>query len=95
MQRLNLITNRISFLTRLICASVALMSLCLPATATAQSKGIYDKKLAPASKFDLSHWYITLPVDLNRDGKAELIFTADGKINAPNGQNDAPVLRVL
>ena len=41
------------------------------AMANAQSKGVKDKALAPASKFDLSHWNITLPVDQNGDGKVD------------------------
>ena len=39
--------------------------------ASAQSKASKDKSLAPASKFDLTHWKITLPVDLNKDGKVD------------------------
>jgi len=45
--------------------------------AQAQSKGIKDKALAPASKFDLTHWNITLPVDQNRDGKVDSISVKD------------------
>jgi hypothetical protein len=45
--------------------------------AAAQSKGIKDKALAPASKFDLSHWNITLPADLNKDGKVDSISVKD------------------
>lgn len=71
MQKLNGIKNRISFLGSLVCASVVLVSL--SASVTAQNKGIYNRDLAPASKFDLSHWNITLPIDLNRDGKGDSI----------------------
>ena len=45
--------------------------------AFAQSKGLKDKALAPASTFDLSHWNITLPVDHNRDGKVDTVNVKD------------------
>lgn len=32
-----------------------------------------DKKKYPAEKFDLSHWNITLPIDVNRDSKPDSI----------------------
>jgi len=48
-------------------------------TASAQSKGVKDKALAPASKFDLSHWKITLPADLNKDGKVDEVSVKDLK----------------
>lgn len=48
-------------------------------SAAAQNKGIKDKALAPASKFDLSHWNITLPADFNRDGKVDSISVKDLK----------------
>ena len=47
------------------------------ASSAAQSKGIKDRALAPASQFDLSHWNITLPVDQNRDGKVDSIKVKD------------------
>ena len=47
--------------------------------ASAQSKGVKDKKLAPASKFDLSHWNITLPIDFNKDGKVDSVTVKDLK----------------
>ncbi|MBR9913166.1 MAG: polysaccharide lyase family 7 protein [Gammaproteobacteria bacterium] len=31
----------------------------------------------PASKFDLSHWYLDVPVDLNQDGRADTISAAE------------------
>lgn len=71
MQKLERIRNRISFLTNLVCASVVWVSL--SASAAAQNKDINSHDLAPASKFDLSHWNITLPIDLNRDGKVDSI----------------------
>ena len=39
--------------------------------ASAQRKGVFDKDIAPSTKFDLSHWNITLPVDLDKDGKPD------------------------
>ena len=77
MKRLDYLTNRIAFLARLVCASVVLVSLSVPATA--QNKGIKDRKLAPASKFDLSHWNITLPIDLNKDGKGDSVSVKEIK----------------
>lgn len=41
--------------------------------AAAQSEGLKAKHQRPASQFDLSHWKITLPVDRNKDGKADEI----------------------
>jgi len=38
-----------------------------------------DRPKAPASEYDLSHWNITLPVDLNRDGKVDSISVKDIK----------------
>ena len=32
-----------------------------------------DKSPVPADKFDLSHWNITVPLDKNKDGKADVI----------------------
>jgi len=52
-------------------------------SAAAQNKGIKDKALAPASKFDLSHWNITLPADFNRDGKVDSISVKDLKKAIP------------
>ncbi|MGJ8562535.1 MAG: polysaccharide lyase family 7 protein [Alphaproteobacteria bacterium] len=60
--------TRISFA---ILTGLAVSSHSLPASA--QSKAIMDKDLAPASEFDLSHWNITLPVDQNGDGKVDSI----------------------
>lgn len=71
MQKFDRIRDRFFFLTSLVCTSVVLVSL--SATATAQSKGVYKRDLAPASKFDLSHWNITLPIDINKDGKGDSI----------------------
>lgn len=56
---------------------LAASSLGYPASSAAQSKGIKDKALAPASKFDLRYWNITLPVDQNRDGKVDSIKVKD------------------
>lgn len=39
-------------------------------TLTASAK---DKSSVPADSFDLSHWNITVPVDKNNDGKADII----------------------
>ena len=54
-------------------ALVTLMSLAICGAAPAQSKPLKDKDLAPASQFDLSHWNITLPVDLDKDGKVDSV----------------------
>jgi len=51
--------------------SLAVMSMVMPASA--KNNGVQNKALAPASKFDLSHWKLTLPVDLNKDGKVDNI----------------------
>lgn len=50
-----------------------LISTALPTITLAQSNGIKNRALAPASVFDLSHWNITLPIDLNKDGKGDSI----------------------
>ena len=66
--------NKIIFLKpKVITVFLGLIIMSLAVTAAAQSKGIKNRALAPASKFDLSHWNITLPVDLNRDGKVDSI----------------------
>jgi len=49
------------------------LSLSIAHTSTAQSKGIKNKALAPASVFDLSQWNITLPVDGNKDDKVDSV----------------------
>jgi len=58
-------------------SAAALLGLCAAfasVNAVAQSKPIKNnKKLAPASKFDMSHWNITLPVDQNGDGKVDSV----------------------
>lgn len=45
--------------------------------ASAQSKPLKDKALAPASHFDLSHWNITLPVDQDGNGKVDSVSVKD------------------
>ncbi|MBL4854337.1 MAG: polysaccharide lyase family 7 protein [Robiginitomaculum sp.] len=66
--------NQYTVLTRIASAwLLGLISTSYAATAFAQNKGVMDRSLAPASKFDLSHWNITLPVDLNKDGKVDSI----------------------
>jgi len=44
------------------------IALCLPFTSLAK-----DKAPVPASKFDLSHWNITIPLDKDKDKKADII----------------------
>lgn len=39
-------------------------------------------RLAPAGRFDLSHWKLTLPIDDDRDGRADSIRVADLKTYA-------------
>jgi len=51
----------------LTAGAVALASCSSTATKTSDSAKI----LVPADKFDLSHWKITLPTDLNKDGKID------------------------
>jgi len=58
-------------------AMIGLLALAFSNSVLAQSKGVKDKTLAPASKFDLSHWNITLPADLNKDGKVDSISVKD------------------
>lgn len=58
-------TARLSFLTSLSVASL----LCL--TVVGPTQAADAKAAAPASKFDLTHWNITLPVDQNNDGKVD------------------------
>ena len=66
-------------------SAVALTMTANSTTANAQSKGVKDKNLAPASKFDLSHWNITLPNDENKDGKVDSISVKDlQKYSHPN-----------
>jgi len=60
-----------------IIAALGLSAAAISITANAQSKGIKDKALAPASYFDLSHWKITLPVDQDKDGKVDNISVKD------------------
>ena len=67
-------TQKISILT----GALLVMSLAFGAQPVqAQSKGLKDKALAPASKFDLRYWNITLPVDQNGDGKVDSISVKD------------------
>lgn len=58
-------------------AAMAAALISFAGVAAAQSKGLKDKALAPASYFDLSHWNITLPADLNKDGKVDTISVKD------------------
>ena len=44
------------------------IAVCLPLAISAQ-----DSALVPADKFDLSHWNITVPIDKNKDGKADIV----------------------
>lgn len=50
------------------------LSLTLACSAQSKEKG---KSPIPAKAFDLSHWNITLPVDLNSDGKVDSIKVKD------------------
>lgn len=61
------------FLRTVSVSFIGFASVCVATTSAAQSKGVMDKALAPAGKFDLSHWNITLPVDQNGDGKVDSI----------------------
>lgn len=56
-------------------ASAGLLGLIFMSSAPscAESQNVGETTLPPASKFDLSHWKITLPVDLNGDGKVDEI----------------------
>ncbi|MBW8191905.1 polysaccharide lyase family 7 protein [Neiella marina] len=38
-----------------------------------KQSGVADSNLVPADKFDLTHWSLTLPVDDNKNGKADVI----------------------
>lgn len=58
-------------------ASVTILAIA--GMAVAKKSVVKDKDLAPASQFDLSHWKITLPVDLNGDGKVDEISVRDLK----------------
>ena len=42
-----------------------------------QLKDIKKNKAAPATRFDLTHWKLTLPTDRNRDGKVDGVKTKD------------------
>lgn len=53
--------------TTLALTATAIVS-CLPFTALAG-----DKAPVPADKFDLSHWNITVPLDKNKDKKADIV----------------------
>lgn len=58
-----------------LCAFTA--SLLLSACATTGSGPAMSSSSAPASQFDMSNWNITVPVDLNRDGKPDTIAVKD------------------
>lgn len=60
-------------LKHIIFTSVGLPVLCGALIADAQGKDRSAKLLRPASQFDLTHWKITLPIDRNKDGKADEI----------------------
>jgi len=68
-------------MTQNIYASTALTLVMFgfSSVAAAQSKGLKDKALAPASEFDLSEWNITLPVDENKDGNVDSVTVKDLK----------------
>jgi poly(beta-D-mannuronate) lyase len=71
-------TNAPIFLKHYSAAGLLGIFLVAVATTTsAQSNGIKDRKLAPASKFDLSHWNLTLPTDRNKDGKVDSVSVKD------------------
>lgn len=67
--------NKSNLLKQVAVTGLIICAYSMPAIA--QSKGIKDKALAPASKFDLSHWNITLPADENRDGKVDRVSVKD------------------
>ena len=56
---------------------LALAMFTFTGSASAQSAGVKDKSIAPASQFDLSHWNITLPIDQNGDGKVDSVKVKD------------------
>ena len=59
--------------TSAILAALGLLAACATAGADHSAEG----KLVPADKFDLSQWNITVPLDGNRDRKADIIKVAD------------------
>jgi len=68
---------------KLIALSGTLLSALAVTTALAS-----DKIAVPAEKFDLSHWYITLPTDGNKDGKVDTVSTK--KLKERNLPKDDP-----
>ncbi len=57
------------FLTKAMLLGLSASVLCVSTTTFAGEKN----KAVPADKFDLSHWYITLPLDKNKDKKVDTI----------------------
>ncbi len=52
-------------------------ALILSACATTGGAALPAGVMAPASKFDMSNWNITVPVDLNRDSKPDTVMVKD------------------
>ena len=59
--------------------------LCLALTSCSEMSNIDTQQVshstveqhAPASKFDLSHWYLTVPLDKNNDGVSDIYDVAE------------------
>lgn len=67
----------VKFMSKVGVASLIIMAVA--GLAIAKNIGAKDEVLTPSSQFDLSHWKITLPVDLNGDGKVDEISVKDLK----------------
>ena len=65
--------SRKKYLKYIISSLTALSILWSVSSVDAQGQDRKPKYLRPASKFDLTHWKITLPIDNNKDNKADEI----------------------
>ncbi|GAC20362.1 hypothetical protein GARC_3404 [Paraglaciecola arctica BSs20135] len=70
--------KKIVLSSAIIPLSVTLLVACSGVgSSTTTTNSSTNKAMMPASKFDLSHWKITLPEDLDNDGKIDEISVED------------------
>ena len=62
--------------TALGVSALAVMALTVGLASTVSAENKYVD-MVPAEKFDLSNWYITVPVDDNNDGKSDNVYEKD------------------
>ncbi|MDP5031264.1 polysaccharide lyase family 7 protein [Paraglaciecola sp.] len=69
-----MINRNSKILASIFCAFLA---SCGGTTAPVEKNDVKAMQLPPASKFDLSHWYLTVPLDENRDAVSDIYDVAE------------------